>query len=197
MQPLHVTGAGALVLACALSAQAARAQAAAIDLSDPTTVSQVVVTNQRIVSLASPSPQTTEGASADQVRATTNVSTVEDELKYLPNVLIRERHIGDTQDPITTRTSGVGASARSQVYEDGVLVSALIGNNNTNASPRWNLISPDEVARTDVLYGPFSAAFPGNSIGEVVQITTRMPDHLEASATTEGGWQFFGQDATR
>jgi hypothetical protein len=43
---------------------------------------------------------------------------------------LRKRHVGDTQAPVTTRTSGVGASARSLVYADGVPLSALIGNNN-------------------------------------------------------------------
>ncbi len=160
------------------------------------TASQVVVTGRMSPAQLDQSPQTTEGVTAEQVAATTDVSTVEDELKYLPDVLIRQRHIGDTQAPITTRTSGVGSSARSLVYEDGVLVSALIGNNNTNASPRWDLISPDTVARTDVMYGPFSAAFPGNSIGEVVQITTRLPTRFAASATVEGAWQSFDQYAT-
>jgi iron complex outermembrane receptor protein len=174
------------------------AQASAQGVQTPPTPPnpQVIVTAVRPTVAVHPVPQTAVGVTAEQVQATTNVTTVEDELKYLPDVLIRERHIGDTQDPITTRTSGVGASARSLVYEDGVLVSALIGNNNTNASPRWDLVSPDEVARTEVLYGPFSAAFPGNSIGEVVQITTRMPEHFEASATLEGAWQDFGQFST-
>jgi hypothetical protein len=43
--------------------------------------------------------------------------------------------------------------------------------------------TPEEIARIDVLYGPFSAAYPGNSIGAVVNITTRLPDDLEATAT--------------
>ena len=182
-------GAGALALVASLAPLCAQAQPAA-------TAPQVVVTGRMSAAQLDQLPETVEGATAEQVQATTNVSTVEDELKYLPDVLIRQRHIGDTQAPITTRTSGVGSSARSLVYEDGVLVSALIGNNNTNASPRWDLISPDSVARTDVLYGPFAAAFPGNSIGEVVQITTRMPDKLEASLAAEGAWQGFDQYAT-
>ncbi len=191
-------GASLLALAVGLIATSTtNAQPAALASADAVpTVSQVVVTGSASPAQLDQLPQTSEGVTAEQVQATTNVSTVEDELKYLPDVLIRERHIGDTQDPITTRTSGVGSSARSLVYEDGVLVSALIGNNNTNASPRWDLISPDEVARTDVLYGPFSAAFPGNSVGEVVQITTRMPDRFEAAATAEGAWQMFDQFST-
>ncbi len=63
----------------------------------------------------------------------------------------------------------------------GAILSALIGNNNTSASPRWSIVSPEEIARIDVLYGPYSAAYPGNSIGAVVNITTRLPDHFEAT----------------
>ena len=205
MSKLHLPGASLRALAASLAASSAVSLAARAVCAQPATipapgtpssVSQVVVTGAASPAQINQLPQTTEGVTAEQVAATTNVTTVEDELKYLPDTLIRERHIGDTQDPITTRTSGVGSSARSLVYEDGVLVSALIGNNNTNASPRWDLISPDEVARTDILYGPFSAAFPGNSIGEVVQITTRMPDHFEATATAEGAGQVFDQFST-
>src|SRR5207248_3122944 len=82
------------------------------------------------------------------------------------------------------------------IYADGVLLSSLIGNNNTTASPRWSMVTPQEIARIDVLYGPFSAAYPGNSIGAVVNITTRLPDHLEASASAGTSLQTFGQYGT-
>src|SRR5262249_47804233 len=62
------------------------------------------------------------------------------------------------------------------IYYDDLLVSALIGNNNTNASPKWNLISPEAIGRIDFLNGPFAAAYPGNSIGGVLLITSKMPD---------------------
>jgi iron complex outermembrane receptor protein len=194
LRPINSAGAAsALFLAGAIPALA---HAEAWDATAAATA-PIVVTRKRLAAPLVIHPQTTEGVSAAQVQATTNVSTVEDTLKYLPDVLIRQRHIGDTQAPITTRTSGVGASARSLVYVDDVLVSALIGNNNSTASPRWDLISPEAVEQVDVMYGPFSAAYPGNSIGEVVQITTRMPDRLEASATVEGAWQGFSQYGTR
>ena len=101
-------------------------------------------------------------------------------------MLIRQRHIGDTQSPITSRTSGVGASARTLLYVDGILLSALIGNNNTSASPKWGLITPDAVARVDVLNGPFSAAFPGNSIGSVIAFATRMPEPVRGARRGAG-----------
>jgi iron complex outermembrane receptor protein len=141
-------------------------------------------------------PNTKESVDAAQLRTTTNVRNTEDALRYLPSLFVRKRHIGDTQAPLATRTSGVGASARSLVYADGVLLSALIGNNNNFASPRWGMVSPEEIDHVDVLYGPFSAAYPGNSIGAVVNITTRMPDKLEASATAAWNLQKFDQYET-
>ncbi|MBO9713857.1 TonB-dependent receptor [Sphingomonas sp.] len=127
-------------------------------------------------------PATAASVDAETIATTVNAMNVEDALKYLPSLVLRKRHIGDTQAPLATRTSGLGASARSLVYADGVLLSALIGNNNTSASPRWGMVSTEEIARIDVLYGPYSAAYPGNSIGAVVKITTRLPDRLEATA---------------
>jgi iron complex outermembrane receptor protein len=121
---------------------------------------------------------------------------VEDTLKYLPSLVVRKRHIGDTQAPLATRTSELGSSARSLIFADGALLSSLIGNNNTLASPRWSLVSPQEIARIDVLYGPFSAAYAGNSVGAVVNITTRLPDRLEGTLTAGSSVQTYDQYGT-
>ena len=141
-------------------------------------------------------PASKASITAREIEDRVNATNVEDTLKYLPSLVIRKRHIGDTQSPLATRTSGVGASARSLIYADGALLSALIGNNNTTASPRWNLVSPQEIARIDVLYGPFSAAYPGNSIGAVVEITTRLPDRLEGDVNLATSVQNFAQYGT-
>ncbi|CAN5383719.1 TonB-dependent receptor [soil metagenome] len=141
-------------------------------------------------------PSTTASITAAQIADTVNASNVEDTIKYLPGLVVRKRHIGDTQSPLATRTSGVGASARSLIYADGALLSSLIGNNNTIASPRWGLVTPQEIDRIDVLYGPFSAAYPGNSIGAVVNIVTRLPERLEATATAGVNLQTFRQYGT-
>lgn len=122
---------------------------------------------------------------------TTNVMNTEDMVKYLPDLLVRKRYIGDTQAPIATRTTGVNASARSLIFADGVLLSTLINNNNGNGSPQWFMVSPEEISRINVLYGPYSAAYAGNSYGAVIDIVTRMPDHFEATATMRGAIQDF------
>ncbi len=143
----------------------------------------ILITAQRQQQTIENAPSTRASIDAGTIARTVNAMNVEDVIKYLPSLIVRKRHIGDTQAPLATRTSGLGASARSLIYADGALLSALIGNNNTSASPRWSAVSPQEIARIDVLYGPFSAAYPGNSIGAVVNITTRLPDEFEATAT--------------
>ena len=151
--------------------------------SDPAPDEDILITAQRQKATIERAPNTSASVDAATIATTVNAMNVEDTLKYLPSLIVRKRHIGDTQAPLATRTSGLGASARSLIYADGALLSSLIGNNNTSASPRWSAVAPQEVARIDVLYGPFSAAYPGNSIGAVVNITTRLPDELEASAS--------------
>jgi iron complex outermembrane receptor protein len=137
-------------------------------------------------------------ASIDEQRIaeTVNAVGVEDTVKYLPSLVVRKRHVGDNFAPIATRTSGLGASARSLIYADGAPLSALIANNNGSGSPRWSMVTPEEISRIDVLYGPFSAAYPGNSIGTVVNIVTRMPDVLEARASGLVNVQQFDQYGT-
>lgn len=156
----------------------------------------IVITGQKPVETIENPPSSHASVDAATIATTVNATNVEDTLKYLPSLVIRKRHIGDTQAPLATRTSGVGASARSLIYADGALLSALIGNNNTSASPRWSMVTPQEIARIDVLYGPFSAAYPGNSIGAVVNITTHLPDKLEASASAGTSLQTFDQYGT-
>ncbi len=141
-------------------------------------------------------PQTTESVTAPQIAETVNAMGVEDALKYLPDVLVRKRYIGDTQAPMATRTTGINASARSLLYADGILLSSLINNNNQNGSPQWFMVSPSEIERIDVMYGPYAAEFPGNSYGAVTRIATRMPDRFTGSVDVIGSVQAFGQYGT-
>ena len=134
-------------------------------------------------------PQTSASATREQIDETVNLVDPEDAIKYFPSLFVRKRNNGDTQPVIETRTWGVNSSARTLVYADDVLISALIANNNTIGAPRWGIVAPEEIKRVDFLYGPFAAAFPGNSIGGVLQITTRMPDHFEATIKQVGALQ--------
>ena len=129
---------------------------------------------------------------AEKAKATVNLVDTEDAVKYLPSVFLRKRNNGDTQATMATRTWGVSSSARSLVFADGVPLTALIANNNTIGGPRWGLISPVEIARIDMMYGPFSAAYAGNSMGAVMEITTRLPERREVAVTQTQALQTFG-----
>ena len=172
----------ALLLAASLIPLApAVAADAAAPSADLVVADDILVTAQRRMQTIENAPASRASVDAATIATTINARNVEDTLKYLPSLVVRKRHIGDSQAPLATRTSGLGASARNLIYADGAILSALVGNNNTSASPRWNLVSTEEIARIDVLYGPFSAAYPGNSIGAVVNITTRLSDAFEAT----------------
>ena len=144
----------------------------------------VTVNGGQPSSLPTQIPTTIEGITREEIETRINATDSEDALKYLPSLLVRKRYIGDYNHAIlSTRASGTGNSARSAVYADGILLSNFLGNgiaNGSNYAPRWGLVTPEEIERVDVMYGPFSAAYPGNSAGAVVDYVTRMPDKLEA-----------------
>lgn len=177
-----------LAIACAL-AQPAAAFAATADGADADAarsprqqLGTVTVKGSQPSSLPTQIPTTMEGIRGDEVERRINAIDSEDALKYFPSLLVRKRYIGDYDHAVlATRASGTGNSARSLVYADGILLSNLLGNG-ASFTPRWGLVTPEEIARVDVLYGPFSAAYPGNSVGAVVDYVTRMPEAFEAHA---------------
>lgn len=146
------------------------------------TLGIVTVTSGQPTSLPTQIPTTIEGVTRAQIEQTINASDSEDALKYLPSLLVRKRYIGDYNHAVlSSRASGTGNSARSAVYADGILLSNYLGNG-ANYAPRWGMVSPEQIERVDVMYGPFSAAYPGNSVGAVVDYVTRMPTKFEAHA---------------
>ena len=110
---------------------------------------------------------------------------------------MRKRNDGDNQAVLATRTWGLNSSARTLIYDDDLLVSALIGNNNSGASPHWNLIVPETISRIDFLNGPYAAMYPGNSMGGVLLVTTKMPDKFEADVKETVSVQPWNQYATK
>ncbi|MCV2370526.1 TonB-dependent receptor [Roseateles oligotrophus] len=142
----------------------------------------VVIAGLALRSLPTHIPTTTESVSAEEIARTINATDAQDALKYLPSLLVRKRYIGDYNHAVlSTRASGTGNSARSLVFADGIQISNLLGNG-AGFTPRWGMVTPEEIERVDVLYGPFSAAYSGNSVGAVVDYQTRMPKAFEAHA---------------
>ncbi|RJF92018.1 TonB-dependent receptor [Noviherbaspirillum saxi] len=182
-----------LLYAALLAALATGASAQQVSGGPVKTLGTVTVTGGRPTSLPTQIPTTIEGVTGEQVEDTINATDSEDALKYLPSLLVRKRYIGDYDHAVlASRASGTGNSARSLVYADGILLSNLLGNG-ASFTPRWGLVTPEEIERVDVLYGPFSAAYPGNSVGAVVDYLTRMPTKFEGHAKLTGFTQSFQQ----
>ena len=133
-------------------------------------------------------PASTAGVDAGLIAESVNAMTSAETLKYLPSMLVRERYIGDRNGIVAIRTTGSIDSAGSIVYADGLLLSNFLGNS-YSYPPRWGMVSPEEIARVDVIYGPFSALYPGNSAGGVVLISTRDPERLEGHLNAQGSVQ--------
>ena len=161
------------------------------------TLERVTVTGTRPSTLPLEIPTTTEGITGAQIERRINATDASDALKYFPSLVVRKRHIGDYDHAVlASRASGTGNSARSLVYADGILLSNLLGNG-AEFTPRWGLVSPDEIERVDVLYGPFSAAYSGNSAGAIVDYVTRMPTRFEAHLKAQVYTQKYTQFGTR
>ncbi len=134
-------------------------------------------------------PSTTESFTRKQIAESVNSVSSAGALLYLPSVHVRERFIGDVNGGLAMRMYGVNSSAETIVYADGLLLSNHLVNS-CCPGPRWGLVSQDAIDRVDVMYGPFSALYPGNSVGGVVLMTTHMPTQFEAHAKLDT----FGQN---
>ncbi|PKO83661.1 MAG: TonB-dependent receptor [Betaproteobacteria bacterium HGW-Betaproteobacteria-11] len=186
-----------LIAAFSLSAPTLHAAETTTPASDePTQLGAMVVMGGKISPVPKDLPAVTEGVTAEKMAESINVINTEDALKYLPSIHIRKRFIGDTNGIVASRTGGTLASARSLVYGDNLLLSNLLGNT-FSYPPRWGLVTADEIERIDVIYGPFSALYPGNSMGATILMTTRMPEKFEAHAKVQAftqKYKLYGTD---
>ncbi|MGA8172792.1 MAG: TonB-dependent receptor, partial [Methylocystis sp.] len=125
-----------------------------------------------------------------EIDQTVNVMTSAEAIQNMPSTLVRERFIGDRNAVIEGRINNPQDSARTALYADGVLLSNYLGNSFAYP-PRWNMVAPVEIERVDVMQGPFSALYGGNSESGVYTISTRMPEHFEFHAEGNSSAQFF------
>jgi len=103
-----------------------------------------------------------------------NAVNVEDLMKYAPNFFVRKRFAGDDNAVVALRGANTVQSARTLVLVDGYVVSNFLGNR-YDYPPKWNVVGPAEIRQFDIVYGPYSARYGGNSMGGVVSITTEAP----------------------
>jgi iron complex outermembrane receptor protein len=137
-------------------------------------------------------PSSTASRTAEQLREQT-IYNPEDIAVNLPSTTIRKRYLGDRNSNVGGRSYGTLQPGRALVYLDGYLISNFLGRFD---APRWNMVNVEAIERIDALYGPFSAIYPGNSIGTTLIVTERKPKGLEASASIKRNQQGFSEYAT-
>ncbi|MFM2067584.1 MAG: hypothetical protein RLZZ584_2493, partial [Pseudomonadota bacterium] len=201
---LHCPSArSAVALACllncalgAVAAETAATNAAGIAAASVGGLEAVTITGQPRSVAREPQPATHEAITSQQIEESINTVTTAGTLQYLPSVHVRERYIGDRNGILVMRVNSSVASAQTTVYADGLLLSNFL-NNSFSTAPRWGMVSPEEIDRVDILYGPYSALYPGNSAGGVVNIATRLPTRFEAHAKVDAftqRYKLYGTD---
>ena len=128
--------------------------------------------------------------------AAINAFNTEDLMKYAPDFFVRKRYAGDSNGVPGFRGTHSTQSARTLVMVDGFAVSNFLGNS-FSFSPKWGIVGPGEVQQFDIVYGPYSSRYVGNSMGGIVNITTRDPQGTEAFAKVQGMVQPYRQFGTK
>jgi|GEM_PF-245395 len=177
-----------LVCLTGLAGLAACSASFAQGVATDTELAPVIVTGQR-AGLPANIASTTASKTAEDLREQ-NLFNPEDALQYTPNTTVRKRYIGDRNAVVGGRSFGTLQPSRALVYLDGYLISNFLGRFD---APRWNMISPEAIERVDVIYGPYSAIYPGNSIGTTIAVTQRAPKDFEVSGRVIGYRQQFDQ----
>lgn len=152
----------------------------------------VTVVESRSAALDPNLPSSTASKTAVDLESQ-NIFNAEDAFRYMPSTTVRKRYFGDRNGNIGGRSFGVLEPGRALVYLDGYLISQFLGRFD---APRWQMVNNESIERVDVLYGPFSAIYPGNSIGTTLSITERKPKGLEASASIKYNQQAFKEYGT-
>ena len=158
----------------------------------------VKVTAERTTAEKYQMPNTVESTNREKIAETVNIIDTPDALKYMPSLMARKRDSADFGGAtLATRIWGVSYSAKSIILVDGMPISTQLYNDNNFGPPKWFVVSPEEIDRIDVMYGPYSAAYAGNSMGAIVDISTKRPTKsFEASASLTQAFQTYQKFGT-
>ncbi|WP_445372770.1 TonB-dependent receptor [Methylomonas sp. HW2-6] len=174
--------------------QAKKTQASSDKVADNIDVMEEMVVTEAVAKDSHFTSPSTRLKRADIERQ--NAQTTEEAVKYQPSLQIRQRYIGDPNGVLGIRGADMFSTARNMVYADGLPLHNQL-QASFNGAPRWSMVGPNEIDAVDVVYGPFSAEYSGNSIGGVVNIKTHMPMKEEYYAETSyfvQPWENIGAD---
>lgn len=163
----------AVAASCALIAAVAASFPAhaetADDLDGPTIVVTGTLASRELQVLDTPALGVS--IDAEQIGAI-NAINAEDVIRYAPNLIVRKRFVGDANSTLSFRNMHTQQTPRALVTVDGFLISDFLGADFVTA-PKWAVLAPDDVARAEVIYGPTSARYSGNSLGGTLELVTR------------------------
>jgi iron complex outermembrane receptor protein len=168
--------------------------AEAAEVADATAVDTIIVVGQKDAPIEIV-PRGLAVSLGDAQFEGINAFNTEDLMKYAPNFFVRKRYSGDSNGVPGFRGTHSTQSARTLVMVDGFVVSNFLGNS-FSFSPKWGVVGPGEVRQFDIVYGPYSSRYVGNSMGGIVNITTRDPEGTEAFAKVQGTVQPYKQFGT-
>ncbi|MGK5060988.1 TonB-dependent receptor [Janthinobacterium sp. LB3P112] len=151
---------------------------------------QAITVNSTRSALDPNLPASSASKTQEEMRQQQNIFNPEDALRNMPSMSIRKRYSGDRNALVGGRSFSTTQAPRALVYMDGYLLSNFLGRFD---APRWNMLAPEEMSRVDVLYGPFSALYPGNSMGTTIAISTNRPTAFAGSVRIAGQDQSFSQ----
>jgi len=124
---------------------------------------------------------------------TINTISIEDTVRYAPNLEIRRRYFGDPNGVISMRGNGNFQTARHMLFVDGFPLHSML-RTRFNGAPQWNFVAADETESVNITYGPFSPKHSGNAMGGVIDIQSREPQGEEWALQTTGwvqDWELF------
>jgi iron complex outermembrane receptor protein len=148
--------------------------------SDDSKMEEILVTPRgKIADEVTTAPAVVETRTAEEIKRINKVES-SDVFRYMPDVYVRKVTPGSTNRPMAIRANPAFMTARTLVLMDGIRISDFMAAGNSNG-PKWQAVAPDEIERVDLIYGPFSAAHSGNSLGGTALISTRYPQKREMS----------------
>lgn len=177
------------VLALIFASTSAFAQLASADGESSSPNAPIVVTgtieSRDLRSLESPALGIS--IDSDQIGAV-NAINAEDVIRYAPNLIVRKRYIGDANATLSFRNMHTTQTPRALVTVDGFLISDFLGAD-FDTAPKWAVLSPTDIARAEIVYGPTSARYSGHSLGGVLRLETAPIDENALTLGAQGFYQ--------
>lgn len=133
------------------------------------------------------SPALGIGIDQEQIDAVNAVNT-EDIVRYAPNIIVRKRYAGDANATLSIRNMHTQQTPRALVTVDGFVISNFLGAD-FDTAPKWAVVARGDVERAEVIYGPTSARYSGNSLGGTLRLNSRAITENAIRASVQGLYQ--------